>query len=82
MEQRSTGRVARDAAVEQTAATLAYFALIAVVSLAVVKRDALGRLWLRLFERTPGPDELAEVAALADLRRDISAWEHRGPECW
>jgi hypothetical protein len=59
VEQRSTGRVARDAAVEQTAATLAYFALIAVVSLAVVKRDAL-----------------------ADLRRDISAWEHRGPECW
>jgi hypothetical protein len=75
-ESRSTGRVARDAAVEQTAATLVYLGITVAVSLAVIKRDALGRAWARLRNRPPGPDEVAEAAMLAELRRDLSRIEH------
>lgn len=73
---RSTARIARDAAVEQSVATLAYIGITVAVSVAVLKRDALWRLWRRLTVRPAPPGEVEAEAALADLRRDLSAIEH------
>jgi len=75
-DSRSTGRVARDAAVEQTVATLAYLGITVAVSVAILKRDYVIRAWMRLRNRPPRADQVAEAAALADLRRDLSRIEH------
>jgi len=73
---RSTARIARDAAVEQSVATLAYIAITVAVSVAVLKRDALWRLWRRVTTRPVPPDEVEAASAVADLRRDLSRIEH------
>lgn len=73
---RTTARIARDAAVEQSVATLAYIGITVAVSIAILKRDALWRLWRRLTVRPTPPGEVEAEAALADLRRDLSRIEH------
>jgi len=78
-EPKSTARVARDAAVEQTVATLAYLGITVAVSVAILKRDYVIRAWMRLRNRPPKPDEVAEAAAVAELRRDIARIEHAPP---
>jgi hypothetical protein len=75
-EPRSAARIARDAAVEQTAATLAYIAITVAVSVAVLKRDALWRLWRRLTVRPTPPEAAAVMVAVSEVRRDISRLEH------
>jgi len=62
--------------VEQTAATLAYIGITVLVSVAVLKRDALWRAWRRLTDRPVPPEEAATRAAVADLARDVSRIEH------
>jgi hypothetical protein len=75
-EAKSAARIARDAAVEQSVGTLAYIAITVAVSVAVLKRDALWRLWRRITTRPVPPAEVEASAAVADLRRDISRYEH------
>jgi hypothetical protein len=75
-EARTAARIARDAAVEQAAATLAYIGITVLVSVAVIKRDALWRLWRRLTTRPTPPETAAATVALAEVRREISRMEH------
>jgi hypothetical protein len=75
-EPRSPAQIARDAAVEQTAATLAYIGITVLVSVAILKRDALWRLWRRVTVRPTPPEAAAVMVAMAEVRRDISRMEH------
>lgn len=70
----SAARIARDAAVAQAAGTLAYLGICVLVSVAILKRDELARLWRRLTAR-PARDEISPEV-LAEFRREISRLEH------
>lgn len=75
-ERRSAARIARDAAVEQTAGTLAYIGITVLVSVAILKRDVLWRAWRRLTVRPVPAEEVATMSAVAELARDVSRIEH------
>lgn len=70
----SAARIARDAAVAQAAGTLAYLGVCVLVSVAILKRDELARLWRRLTARPARDDVPPEV--LAEFRREVSRLEH------
>lgn len=70
----SAARIARDAAVAQAAGTLAYLGICVLVSVAILKRDELARLWRRLTAR-PAREEIPPEV-LAEFRREVSRLEH------
>lgn len=74
-EASSAARIARDAAVAQAAGTLAYLGVCVLVSVAILKRDELARLWRRLTARRPDPGEVPPEV-LAEFRREVSRLEH------
>lgn len=77
-DQQDAGRIARNAAIEQAAGTLAYIAVALAVSVAITKRDALVRLWMRLQHRPVSPEKARESRLIAELRRQLSFIEHDG----
>jgi hypothetical protein len=66
------------AAVDTAVRELASMAVIALVSFALLHHDAVYRLYRRLSERRVTPEQAYANRAVAELRRDISAYEHRG----
>lgn len=78
MAEPEAGKVARDAAIREVVGTLAYIAVMGAVSLIILKRDVAVRLWMRVTTRPVPPAEAQARRAVAQLRRDIAAWEHRG----
>lgn len=78
MAEKDAGAVAREAAIHEAVGTLAYVAVMAAVSYAILHRDSVTRLWMRLTTRPPSPAESEARRQVAQLRRDIAAWEHRG----
>lgn len=70
--------VARQAAIQAFVSNLVYLALMMGLTVAITKRDAIGRLVLRWKQwRTPRPVQYGE--ALHELRRDIARFEGRQP---
>lgn len=78
MAEKDAGAVAREAAIREAAGTLAYLAVMAAVSLVILKRDVATRLWTRLTTRPVAPAEAEARRQVAQLRRDIASWEHQG----
>lgn len=70
--------VARQAAIQSLVSNLVYLAVMIGFTIAITKRDAIGRLILRYKHwRTPPPPQYGE--ALHELRRDIARFEGRQP---
>ena len=77
-ENRSDADAARQAAIQSLVSNLVYVAVMVGVSLAITKRDAIGRLILRYKQwQQPRPVEYGE--AIHELRRDIARFEGRQP---
>ena len=78
-DERSTdAEVARQAAISSLISNLVYLAVMVGFTLAIAKRDAIGRLVLRWRQwQQPKPVEYGE--ALHELRRDIARFEGRQP---
>lgn len=72
------GDSAQAAAVDTIVRELASYAVLFAVSYAVLNRDAVWRLWTRLTRRPVTAAEARARRETASLRRDMSAWEHRG----
>jgi hypothetical protein len=75
-EQQSDADVARRAAVEQAVSTLTYVAVMVAMSWLLLQRDVLRGLWKRLRHPPMSPEAAREARMLAELRRDIAAFEH------
>lgn len=70
--------VARQAAIQSLVSNLVYLAVMIGFTVAITKRDAIGRLILRYRHwQQPKPVEYGE--ALHELRRDIARFEGREP---
>ena len=78
-DERSTdAEMARQAAIQSLVSNLVYLAVMIGFTLAISKRDAIGRLILRWRQwQQPKPVEYGE--ALHELRRDIARFEGRQP---
>jgi hypothetical protein len=68
--------VARRAAVEQAVSTLTYIAVMLAVSWALLQRDMVRGMWRRLRQPPMSPQAAREARMVAELRRDIAAFEH------
>lgn len=75
-EPRSDAQVARQAAIEQAVSTLAYFAVMTAISVAILKRYQLAAVWRRVRHRPVSAEEARARRLTADLRRDLSRIEH------
>ena len=64
------------AAVDTVVRELASYAVLFAVSYAVLNRDVMWRLWMRITRKPVSPDEARARRMTADLLRDVSAWEH------
>ena len=67
------------AAIDTAVRELASMLVIALVSYVLLNRDAVYRLCRRLTEQRITPEQAYASRAVAELRRDISAYEHREP---
>jgi hypothetical protein len=74
--EKSAAQLARDRAIAQTVDTLVYIGLMFAISAAIVKRDAVTRLYMRLRHRPVPPAEQHARYMAAELARDISRIEH------
>jgi hypothetical protein len=72
----SVTEAARRAAVEQAVTTIVYIAVTMAASWAILNRDAVQRLWTRLRKRPVTAQEARARRLIAELRRDITRWEH------
>jgi FAD/FMN-containing dehydrogenase len=70
-------KVARDAALQSRISNLVYLAIMLGVTLAITKRDWIGRQVLR-FRSWQSAAAAAESRAVAELRRELSELEHGG----
>ena len=75
-QQKGTAEEARDRAVGQVIDTLTYILVVALVSAAITKRDAITRLWMRLRHRPVSPEEARMRREVAGLRMDLTRIEH------
>jgi len=64
------------AAVDTAVRELASMAVIALVSFALLHHDTVYRLYQRLSERRVTPEQAYANRAVAELRAQISAYEH------
>jgi hypothetical protein len=69
-------RTAAEVAVNEAVSTLVYIAVTLAVSAAILKRDAVTRLWRRLRHRPVTPAEARARRLTAELRRDLATIEH------
>ena len=77
-ERPGDAEVARQAAIQSLVSNLVYLAVMIGFTVAITKRDAIGRLILRYRQwGKPKPVEYGE--ALHELRRDIARFEGREP---
>lgn len=82
VEDQTTARVARDAAVQSAVSNLVYLAIMIGVTVGITRRDWVTQQWMRVqrWRHRPDPD----AAALAEVRRDIDRLEygygHRQPD--
>ena len=67
---------AAEAAVNEAVSTLVYIGVTLVVSAAILKRDAITRLFMRVRRRGIKPAEARARRLVAELRRDITRIEH------
>jgi hypothetical protein len=72
-QQRSS---AAETAVNEAISTLVYIGVTIAVSAAILKRDAVTRLWMRLRHRALPAAEARARRLAAELRRDLSRIEH------
>lgn len=77
-DQRSQAQVARDRAIGQAVDVLVYLGVITAVSWAMVHRDYVIRLWMRIKDRPTPPDEQRIRRETAEFRRELSEIEHGG----
>ena len=70
-------KVARDAALQSLVSNLVYLVIMLGVTVAITKRDWIGRQMLRIQRRRSAREAAAEKA-VADLRRELSDLEHGG----
>ena len=68
----------QQAAVDTIIRELASYAVLFAVSWAVLNRDAVTRMWMRITAKPVTADEARARRLAAELRRDISVWEHSG----
>lgn len=68
----------RAAAADTIVRELASYAVLFAVSWALLNRDAVTRLWIRLTRRPVSPEKAAAMRAVAELQRAVSTWEHDG----
>jgi len=72
-KEETAAHVARDAAVSQAASFAVYLGMSLLITVAITKRDAITRLWMRakhLYWTEPRRDRHARE--VAEFRRDIS----------
>lgn len=77
-ERQTDAEAARQAAIQSLVSNLVYVAVMVGVSLAITKRDAIGRLVLR-FRHWGKPRPVEYGQALHELHRDIRRFEGREP---
>lgn len=70
-------KVARDAALQSLVSNLVYLAIMLGVTVAITKRDWIGRQMLRIQRRRSARHAAAEKA-VAELQREVSDLEHGG----
>lgn len=68
--------VASKAAIVQLVSSVVSLAVMVGVSVAITRRDALARAWLRLRHRPLTPDQARAEREVAGLYRDLSKIEH------
>lgn len=76
-EGKSSADIVREAALSQAASLLVYIGISVAITVAIAKRDALTRAWMR-YKRWArrDPEKIRRSRLLAELRRDISLIEH------
>jgi hypothetical protein len=67
---------AAEVAMHEAITTLVYIGVSLAVSAAILKRDAVTRLWRRLRHRPLTPEQARLRRLTAELRRDLARIEH------
>lgn len=80
MDESKKDSAAQSAALDTIIRELVSYAVLFAVSYAVLNRDVVTRLWQRFTARPLTAAEAYAERLVAELRRDIAEYEHRGGE--